>query len=87
MKPRRKEIASRVELELRLAELNWYLRQLEEWPKLFRSFGDNGIAAGTALSLRDRASLLLLSHQLGAMRADARIARRQGREARLRRAR
>jgi len=87
MNPRRKEIASKIELEFRLAELNRYLRQLEEWAKLTRSFRDNRIAVGSALSLRDRASLLLPSYQLGVLCADARIGRRQGRGARLRRAR
>jgi hypothetical protein len=87
MKPRRKEIASKVELEFRLAELNRYLRQLEEWAKLIGRFRDNRNAVGSALSLGDRASLLLPSHQPGALCAAARIGRRRGREARLRRAR
>jgi hypothetical protein len=84
MNQRRKEI---VELELRLAELDRYLRQLEEWAKLTHDIRDNRIAAGGALSLTDRASLLLPSHQFGALCADAPIDRRQGGEARLRRAR
>ena len=87
MNRRRKESASKSELEFRLAKLNWYLQRLEEWAKLTHDYCDGPIAASSAVSSGEQASLLLPSYQLGALRADAPILRRQGREGRLRRGR
>ena len=87
MKRRRKEVASKSELEFRLAILNWYLQRLEEWAKLTHDFCDGQLAAGSAVPSGEQASFLLPSYQLGALRADAPISRRQGREGRLRRGR
>ena len=75
---RRKELASKSELEFRLAKLNWYLRRLEEWAKLTHDFCDGPIAASSAVS-SEQASLLLPYYQLGALRADTPIVRRRGR--------
>ena len=89
MNRRRKEVASKSELEFRLAKLNWYLQRLEEWAKLTHDFCDGPIGASSAVSSGEQASLLLLlpSYQLGTLRADAPIGPRQGREGRLRRGR
>jgi hypothetical protein len=87
MKRRRKEISSKIEIEFRLAKLNQYLRQLEDWAKVTRDFRDDRIAASSAVSFSERASLSLPPQQFGALRADTSIGRRQGREARSRRAR
>jgi hypothetical protein len=87
MNRRREEVASKSELEFRLAKLNWYLQRLEEWAELTHDFCDGQIAAGSTASSRGQTSLLLPSCQLGALRADAQISRRQGRQGRLRRGR
>jgi hypothetical protein len=87
MKRRRKEVASKSELEFRLAILNWYLQRLEEWAKRTHDFCDGQLAAGSAVPSGEQASFLLPSYQLGALRADAPISRRQGREGRSRRGR
>jgi hypothetical protein len=55
---RRKEVASKNEIEFRLAKLNWYLRRLVEWAKLTHDFCDGPIAASSAVS-SEQASLLL----------------------------
>ena len=47
MKRRRKEVASKSELEFRLAILNWYLQRLEEWAKRTHDFCNCPIAAST----------------------------------------
>jgi hypothetical protein len=86
MNRRRKEVASKSEIEFRLAKLNWYLRRLEEWAKLTHDLCDGPIAASRAVS-SEQASLLLPSYQLGAFRADALIGRRLGGEGRSRRGR
>jgi hypothetical protein len=74
----RGKIASKSELEFRLAKLNWYLRRLND-------LCDDPIIAAGAVSSGEQAPLLLLSCQLGARRTDARIGRRRGTKARLRR--
>jgi hypothetical protein len=84
---RRKEVASKSELEFRLAKLDWYLQRLEEWAKLTHDFCDGPIAGGSSVSSSEQASVLLPSYQLGELRAAAPISRRQGREGRPRRGR
>jgi len=84
MNRRRKEVASKSELEFRLAKLNWYLQRLEEWAKLTHDSCDGPMSASGMVSSGEQASLLPLSCQLGRRRTDARIGRRQGREGRLR---
>jgi hypothetical protein len=87
MNRRRKDVASKSELEFRLAKLNWYLQRLEEWAKLTHDFCDGPIGASSAVSSGEQASLLLPSYRLGVLGADAPIGRRQGRAGRLRRGR
>jgi hypothetical protein len=87
MNRRRKEVASKSELEFRLAKLDWYLQRLEEWAKLSNDFCDRPIAGGSLVRAGEQASVLLPSFQLGALRAAAPISRRQGIEGRLRRGR
>src|SRR6202035_1755211 len=82
MNRRRKEVASKSEIEFRLAKLNWYLRRLEEWAKLTHDFCEGPMAASSTASCGEQASLLLSSYQLGALRVDAPIGRRLGREGR-----
>jgi hypothetical protein len=84
---RRKKVASKSELEFRLAKLEWYLQRLEEWARLTHDFCDGSITASSVVSSREQASPLLSSGQLRALRADAPIGRRRGREGRLRRVR
>jgi hypothetical protein len=83
MNRRRREVASKSELEFRLAKLDWYLQRLEEWAKLSDEFCDRPIAGGSLVRSGKQASVP--SFQLGALRAAAPISRRQGIEGRLRR--
>jgi hypothetical protein len=87
MNRRRREVASKSELEFRLAKLDWYLQRLEDWAKLSNDFRNCSIASGSLVRSCEQASTLLPSFQLGALRAAAPISRRQGIEGRLRRGR
>ena len=85
MNRRRREVASKSEIEFRLAKLDWYLQRLEEWTKLTHDSCGGPIAGGSSVWSDQQASVLLPSYQLGELRAAAPISRRKGREGRPRR--
>ena len=56
MNRRRREVASKSEIEFRLAKLDWYLQRLEEWTKLTHDSCGGPIAGGSSVWSDEQAS-------------------------------